>query len=74
MGTTCDITGGAAVGDIAYGPEAKKKQTRDMRRKMLLSPLRFGGHRKSRDFDPIVRVSLANRSAMMVIAPLAFWT
>lgn len=31
-------------------------------------------HRKSRDFDPIFKVSLANRSATTVTAPLAFWT
>ncbi|MDT5087187.1 MAG: hypothetical protein QOJ61_4230, partial [Mycobacterium sp.] len=39
MGTTCDITGGAAVVISHMVPNRKKKQTRDMRRKMLLSPL-----------------------------------
>lgn len=43
----------------------KKSGTRDTR---------HADYRKSRDFDPIFKVSLANRSAMTVTAPLAFWT
>jgi hypothetical protein len=64
----------STASDIAYGLELKKGSVPRHAAKDSAEAREVGGQRKSRDFDPIFSVSLPNRSAMTVTAPLAFWT